>query len=438
MFGSLLLFAGAALRCGGSSGAGSSGAGSSSGGSSAAHAGSGGKPAGSGGNSGAAGAGASDSVGGAAGSGGDSNLDAGLTSPVIGDIASIDVVENTVATTTAHVSFQVMDDGGLAGITATATSANATHVEPGKVTCSNGTCTLDVKVTPTITGSIAVTVVVTNRRGGSAMSEFAVSISPLTVTTGADSGAGSLRATVAAVKPGDVVVFDAAVIIVQLSEELNLIRALTLSGPGAAALTIDGGSAGQAISMSADGVAISGVTIAHGTTASVGVYNAHVSLANVVITGSGSHGLGVSGSEGKRSTVDATNSTFSGNATNGAVLIASGANSAATGNFKGCTFTANLNGLGAVTDAVGQAATINLLGGNQVHDNTDYGIVLEIDNSLGAVTLNMPPAGGTGDNVVTKNPVGVFRSGPVASAALKIAPATQVTANTANFTPVWP
>jgi hypothetical protein len=435
-FGALILLAAAALRCGGSSNGGSSSGGNGGNAGSAAQAGTGGRATSAGGASGASGAGASDNEAGAAGAS-DPNIDAGMTTPVIGDIADIAVVENTVVSPTKHVSFTVTDPGGLAGLTVTATSADPTHVTPAKGSCSNGTCTFDVTITPILAASVAVTVVVANPRGGSAMSQFAVVVAPLTVTTEADVGSGSLRATVDAAATGDVVVFDAAVKTVLLASPVGLNRPVTVSGPGAASLTIDGGNGNQVFAVSSDQVNLHGMTITHATFG-VAVFNAHLLLDSVVVANNTAVGLSVSGTAGKAASVDASGSTFSGNATNGAVMQVTDAGSSASGNFTGCTFTGNGNGVAAVTNAAGQIAHIGLLGGNLVHDNTKYGVVVEVDGGLGSATLDVSATNNDLDNLINKNPVGVFRSGVVPSNALTIAPATQVTGNTTNFTPAWP
>lgn len=381
------------------------------------------------------GVGASSGDAGAAGAAGESGS---VTTPVIGALADIAVVQNTVAKPTLPVSFTVSDAGGFAGMRAVATSKDMAHVVAPEGTCSAGTCTIDLRVVPTVAESVVVEIVVTNARGGTSISHFTVTIAPLLVTAGTDAGAGSLRATLAAAKPGDVIAFDAAVKKVQLAtQQLDLTGPITLSGPGAGALTIDGGTADQAISTSGNGVAISGLTVTGGKVVGLGVYGGHATLSGVIVTASKGHGLGVTGSAGMATSVDASNSSFTGNGSNGALVLTSGAGSSAVANFKGCTFSGNVNGLAVVTNGAGEVATLNLLGGNKVQNNTQRGIVLD-NTMLGSPTLAMPPAGGTGDNSVTGNPVGILRNATLPSSALQISPASQVTGNTTNFSPAWP
>lgn len=89
----------------------------------------------------------------------------------------------------------------------------------------------------------------------------------LTVTTTADSGAGSLREAIANAAPGDTISFDSTVkgaIKLTSGQPLTINKNLTISGPGATALAIDGNSA-TAIFYLADGnVGISGLTLQNG------------------------------------------------------------------------------------------------------------------------------------------------------------------------------
>jgi hypothetical protein len=455
-FGSIALLALGLLRCGssdhnetanggsgGSDHAGSSNAGNgnagngNAGGGHAGNASGGGSAGGASGMAGEGGA-AGEGVGATSGDAGAAGENGSVTTPVIGELGDLNVVQNTVATPTLHVSFSVSDAGGFAGMSASATAKDPAHVVPSAGSCSAGMCAFDVKVIPTVAESVTVEIKVTNARGGSALSQFAVTIAPRLVTAGTDAGAGSLRATLAAAKPGDVIAFDAAVKKVQLaSQQLDLTGPLTLNGPGASALTIDGGTADQVISTSGSGVTISGLTITGGKVVGLGVYGGHATVSGLIVTASKGHGLSVTGSAGMTTTVDASNSSFTGNTNNGALAITYGAGSSAVANFKGCTFSGNANGLAVVTNGAGEVATLNLLGGNKVQNNTQRGIVLD-NSALGSPSLVMPPAGGTGDNSVTLNPIGVLRNAALPSGALQISPASQVSGNTTNFSPAWP
>src|SRR4051812_2278366 len=89
----------------------------------------------------------------------------------------------------------------------------------------------------------------------------------LTVTTTNDSGAGSLRqAILNAATSGDIIMFDAAVTgtITLTSGELAFTKSLTISGPGAANLTISGNNASRVFSVSSGQITIAGLRIANG------------------------------------------------------------------------------------------------------------------------------------------------------------------------------
>jgi hypothetical protein len=89
---------------------------------------------------------------------------------------------------------------------------------------------------------------------------------PLTVTSTADSGPGSLRQAIAAATPGEIITFALAPqsTIILTSGELAIDRALTIQGPGAAALTVSGEHAHRVFHITADTVTLRGLTIAAG------------------------------------------------------------------------------------------------------------------------------------------------------------------------------
>lgn len=91
-------------------------------------------------------------------------------------------------------------------------------------------------------------------------------LSLLTVTTAADSGPGSLRDTIAAAGPGDVVNFSPALSgsTIVFGSEIVIDKDLTIQGPGAANLTLDGGEATRIFHITADYADLSGLTLANG------------------------------------------------------------------------------------------------------------------------------------------------------------------------------
>lgn len=86
-----------------------------------------------------------------------------------------------------------------------------------------------------------------------------------TVTSLADSGAGTLRDTIAASAANDTIVFSVSGTITLTSGGLVIGRNLTITGPGAASLILSGNSAGRVLNISSGiNVTLSGLTIANG------------------------------------------------------------------------------------------------------------------------------------------------------------------------------
>jgi hypothetical protein len=115
-----------------------------------------------------------------------------------------------------------------------------------------------------------------------AFSVASVHATTLIVTTTADSGAGSLRDTIAAANDGDTIQFDAALngqTITLTSAELLIDKDLTIDGPGAGQLTVKRSTAGgtpafRIFEITPDHtVTINGITISNGS-AHIGSYGA--------------------------------------------------------------------------------------------------------------------------------------------------------------------
>jgi hypothetical protein len=90
----------------------------------------------------------------------------------------------------------------------------------------------------------------------------------LTVTNNLDSGAGSLRADIAAARNGDTIVFAPSLngqTITLTSGELLIQKKLTIAGPGAGQLTISGNQASRVFELAANyQLSLSGLTISNG------------------------------------------------------------------------------------------------------------------------------------------------------------------------------
>jgi parallel beta-helix repeat protein len=99
--------------------------------------------------------------------------------------------------------------------------------------------------------------------------------STLTVTSAADSGAGSLRADIAAANPGDTINFAPSLngqAIQLASGQLLINKSLTIQGPGAGELAISGGNSSRVFEVvsSNTNVLLSGLTITQGNGAGGG------------------------------------------------------------------------------------------------------------------------------------------------------------------------
>ncbi len=147
----------------------------------------------------------------------------------------------------------------------------------------------------------------------------------ITVINTNDSGAGSLRQALADANDGDTIDFAITGTITLTTGELLVDKSVTISGPGAASLTVDGNLAGRVFHVTSGVTAsIAGLTITNGnawedaqTNSGGGIYNDHATLALDNCTVSGNYGAyGGGGVHNHSGTLTVTNSTFSGNLVN--------------------------------------------------------------------------------------------------------------------------
>ena len=136
-----------------------------------------------------------------------------------------------------------------------------------------------------------------------ALTSFTAQAAVLTVTNTQDSGAGSLRDTIAAAADGDTIQFDAALngqTITLTSGQILINKTLTINGPGADKLTVQRSTANWHTGVShlrnlrAD-VTLAGLTIANGNSScraggGISSLAAILTIANCVISGNSSPG----------------------------------------------------------------------------------------------------------------------------------------------------
>jgi hypothetical protein len=133
-----------------------------------------------------------------------------------------------------------------------------------------------------------------------------------TVTTLADSGAGSLRQAIIDAQPGDTINFAVTGTIVSRYLYMEN-KELTIDGPGANVLAISGGGLGGVFEIFDSTVTIQGVTIRDGWDGgAIGMANSRLTLNNVTIADNkvGAAGAGINSGD---SILTINNSTFSGN-----------------------------------------------------------------------------------------------------------------------------
>src|ERR1043166_8960731 len=94
---------------------------------------------------------------------------------------------------------------------------------------------------------------------------FTLHAATLTVTSTADSGAGSLAAALKSSRDGDTINFSVTGSIVLTSGELAVLKSVCILGPGAASLAVNGNAASRVFHVaSGTTVIIAGLTIANG------------------------------------------------------------------------------------------------------------------------------------------------------------------------------
>ena len=242
----------------------------------------------------------------------------------------------------------------------------------------------------------------------------------ITVTNTNDSGAGSLRQALANANDGDTIRFGITGTITLTTGELLVAKSVTISGPGAASLTVDGNLAGRVFHVSSGVTAIIvGLTITNGNAQNDGpntgggIYNDHATLAVDNCTVSGNYaGYGGGGVHNSSGTLTVTNSTFSGNSANylfgvgsGGGIFNEGYDGNATLTVTNSTFSGNyarLDGGGICNEDVFGSATLTVsnstFSGNSA-ESGGSGIFNRGSMTIGSTILNAGTLGANIDNL---------------------------------------
>jgi predicted outer membrane repeat protein len=174
------------------------------------------------------------------------------------------------ALTPTLLNFTVGDvEDGSAGLRPTVTSS-APAMVTASVTAVGSGWTLSL-LPGTTAGSAVVTVSVTDSQG--TVSTLAITVTVSTagvVTTGADSGPGSLRAVIAAVPAGATVTFAPSVGgTIAFNSSIAISRPIIIQGPGCGALAFEGADRVQLLYVTAP-LTVSGLSLNHGYSGSFG------------------------------------------------------------------------------------------------------------------------------------------------------------------------
>jgi len=207
-----------------------------------------------------------------------------------------------------------------------------------------------------------------------------------TVTNTSDSGAGSLRAAIASASNGDAINFNlpAYPATITVLSPLTFGPSVTIAGPGASSLAIDGGNAVVDLVVNAGAtVAISGLTIQHGSSLlGGGIFNGGtLTLTNVTVSNN-TQGTQLGGGIFNSGTLTLTSSTVSANSAGSAGVSVAGAPVTGETGFGGGIYNYGEKGGGKLT------LTNSTVSGNSANQGlTGYASGGGIYNDQGQVTL---------------------------------------------------
>jgi len=177
----------------------------------------------------------------------------------------------------------------------------------------------------------------------------ALPASIVVVTNINDSGPGSLRDALAIANDGDTINFDSSLngeTITLTSGELNVDKDVTISGPGANNLAVDGNAQSGVFYVNpGNTITISGLTVANGYGGGINNLNGTLRLSDCIVSGNSGSGISNVGINGA-ATLTVTNCTVSGNSAEfGGGIYNEGFDGSATLTISNSTVSGNSGGV---------------------------------------------------------------------------------------------
>lgn len=284
----------------------------------------------------------------------------------------------TAFTTSLQATVRDSYGNPMSGATVTFTaplSGESAIFPSGNTATTNASGQASVAVTANnIVGSYEVVAAVNSVNASFSLTNSCTSTSPL-VTNLNNDGPGSLRQAMACVAPNSTITFGVTGTIT-LASALNIAQNLTISGPGAESLILDGNATTRVLSV-AGGVtaSISGMTIQHGKlmdgTAGAGIFGSQASVLFIdrsAISGNSSNGPG--GGIYSDGPLFITNSTVSGNSGAPSAIWADVHSSL---NIRSSTFSGNTGGM--------KTSLILTMKNSTIAGNTGTGPALDIQGT---------------------------------------------------------
>jgi hypothetical protein len=270
----------------------------------------------------------------------------------------------------------------------------------------------------------------------------------ITVTNTNDSGPGSLRQALSIANDGDIIDFAVTGTITLTSGELLVNDGVTISGPGAANLAVNGNHTSRVFYIvSGEVVVISNLAIANGSgDIGGGIYNDHATLtinACVMSGNSGDSGGGAAYNDGTfgSATLTVTDSILTGNSGfDGGAIFSNGFSGETTVNIERTTITANSGGeAGGVYSAGGGgqagSATLHISDSTFSNNSSELtaGAVYSNGSGSGTATLQISNSTFSSNSAINLNGGAIYNDGASGNATAQVKNST-FSGNTAGDT----